>query len=91
MKLLNILSDFFARPAEETAGEVPEGACPNCWGHYEYDGQIRKVARDRQVDVANGVMRYAFIEDFVVNHIDGIRLRNGPHGRTCPTCNSSPS
>ena len=48
MSLLDTLSAFFARPAKQTAAEVPEGACPNCWGHYEYDGEIRKVARDRQ-------------------------------------------
>tara|TARA_B100000029_G_scaffold367066_1_gene360492 strand:+ start:323 stop:598 length:276 start_codon:yes stop_codon:yes gene_type:complete len=86
MSLLETLSAFFSRPAEDTAGEVPEGACPNCWGHYEYDGEIRQVARDRQVDVNNGEERYAFIQDFVVNHVDGIRLRDGEQGRTCPRC-----
>ena len=86
MNLLETLSAFFARSAEETAGETPDGACPNCWGRYEYDGEIRKVARDRQIDVNNGVERYAFIQDFVVNHIDGIRLRHDDRGFICPKC-----
>jgi hypothetical protein len=64
MSLLDTLSAFFSRPAEETADEAPEGACPNCWGRYEYDGEIREIARDRQIDVNNGAERYAFIQDF---------------------------
>ncbi|MDA1092987.1 MAG: hypothetical protein O3A25_06935 [Acidobacteria bacterium] len=55
-------------------------------GRYEYDGAIRKVARDRQLDVSNGRERYAFIRDFVVTHIDGIRLRKDDEGDVCPTC-----
>ena len=86
MSLLDTLSAFFSRPAEETTAEVPAGACPNCWGHYEYDGEIRKVARDRQIDVNSGRERYAFIQDFVVNHIDGIRLRDDDKGWVCPKC-----
>jgi len=38
------------------------------------------------VDVNNGEERYAFIQDFVVNHVDGIRLRDDDQGRTCPRC-----
>ena len=86
MSLLDTLSAFFSRPAEETADDVPEGACLNCWGRYEYDGEIRQIARDRQVDVNNGVERHAFIQDFVVNHIDGIRLRSDDRGYICPKC-----
>ena len=80
MSLLDTLSAFFSRPAEETAADA------NCWGRFEYDGEIRQIARDRQVDVNNGVERYAFIKDFVVTHIDGIRLRNDDHGQVCPKC-----
>lgn len=86
MSLLDTLSAFFSRPPEETGDQVPDGACPNCWGRYEYDGEIRQVARDRQIDVNNGVERHAFIKDFVVTHIDGIRLRNDDQGHVCPRC-----
>ena len=84
MSLLDTLSAFFSRPADETADDAPDDACPNCWGRYEYDGEIRQVARDRQIDVNNGLERYAFIQDFVVTHIDGIRLRNDDHGARLP-------
>ena len=86
MSLLETLSAFFSRTAEETADDAPQGVCPNCWGRYEYDGEIRQIARDRQIDVNNGLKRYAFIQDFVVNHIDGISLRSDEHKQVCPKC-----
>lgn len=86
MSIIDRLSEFFARPADETAGQAPGDVCANCWGVYEYDSKIREIARDRQIDVTNGVERYSFIKDFVVNHIDGIRLRDEGLGSTCPNC-----
>lgn len=89
MNLVDTLSAFFARPAEETIGVTPDELCPNCWGRYEYDGEIRKVAKDRQVNINNKAERYAFIQDFAVNHVSGIRLKNEPSGdQFCPTCHT---
>jgi len=84
VSLIDRLSAFFSRP--DAGGDVPEGVCPNCWGQQEYDGQIRQVIRDRQVDVSNDEARHAFIKDFVVTHIDGITLKNN----ACPACGSVP-
>ena len=86
MSLLDTVSAFCSRAAEETADDAPEGACVNYWGRYEYDGEIRQIGRDRQIDVNNGVERYAFIQDFVVTHIDGIRPRHDDRGWVCPKC-----
>jgi hypothetical protein len=36
--------------------------------------------------VNNGLERHAFIQEFVVNHIDGIRLRDDDKGWVCPKC-----
>jgi hypothetical protein len=82
MSLLDSLSAYFRRPAAETAEEAPEGVCPNCWGLQEFGGEVREIIRDRQVDVNNGEARHAFIQDFVVMHIDGIKLKNN----ACPRC-----
>ena len=86
MSFVDTLIRFFARTPEETRGATPAGACPNCWGHMEYDGQVRAAARDRNVDLVNGRDRQTFVQQFVTEHIDGIRLRKGPSGATCPTC-----
>jgi hypothetical protein len=42
--------------------------------------------RDRQIDVNNHEANYAFIQDFVVTHLDGIRLKKGANSLDCPTC-----
>lgn len=41
---------------------------------------------DKQIDVNNHDANYAFIQDFVVNRIDGIKLKKGNNGFECPTC-----
>ena len=80
------LTAFFRKPKEETRDAHPAGTCPNCWGRYEYDGEIRDAARDHQVDVNNHRENYAFIQNFAVTHVSGIRLREGPKGKYCPAC-----
>ncbi len=65
---------------------APVGVCPNCWGKQEYDNEIRDMVEDPQIEVNAGSRKYAFIQDFVVNHIDGIRLRSAISGLECPRC-----
>ena len=86
MSFIDTIAAFFRRPAEETRDEVPEGACPNCWGRFEYDNVVREMIKDRQVNVLNNEEHYAFIQAFVVEHIDGIKLKNTNHGLECPRC-----
>ncbi|MFT5680812.1 MAG: hypothetical protein ACI8RZ_001718 [Myxococcota bacterium] len=86
MAFLDTVVAFFRRPAEDTADEVPEGACPNCWGRLEFDGKVRQAMVDRQISVNNGEAHYAFIQAFVVKNIDGIRLKDSARGPTCSKC-----
>lgn len=89
MSLLDTLVDFFSRSPDDTRGDTPDGLCPNCWGRDEYDGQVRDVAKDRQINVNNHQERYAFIQQFVVNHVDGIRLKNHGGRTVCDTCKAN--
>jgi len=84
--MIEKLIAFFSRSKAETEHEAPEGYCPNCWGTQEYDDQIREMYRDKQIDVNNHQSNYAFIQDFIVTHIDGIRLKKGASSLECPTC-----
>lgn len=77
--------DFFKKPVEETAGKTPQGLCLVCWGYQEYDKKIRKLYKDKQIDVNNHRDSYLLIQDFVVQHIDGIRLKEGDTA-PCPIC-----
>ena len=83
--MIDKLISFF-KLKEETTGKTPEGLCPNCWGKQEYDGIIRDMYEDKQIDVNNHQANYAFIQDFVVNKLDGIKLKKGNNSFECPTC-----
>lgn len=86
MNLTDTLLEFFGKTKEETSKEVPEGLCPNCWGKQEYDNVIRELYKDKQIDVNNHKAHYAFVQDFIVNRVDGIRLIKGTSSSECPTC-----
>lgn len=84
--MIEQLISFFKKNKSETANSCPDGLCPNCWGEQEYDGKIREMYIDKQIDVNNHDANHAFIKDFVVKRIDGIQLRKGNDGMQCPTC-----
>jgi len=84
--MIEKLISFFKKPVSEAINESPEDVCPNCWGKQEYDHEIREMYKDKQIDVNNHEANYAFIQDFVVTHIDGIKLKKGNNSFECPTC-----
>lgn len=86
MSIIDSLLGYFKQNPEADSAAVPEGLCPNCWGKQEYGDTVRTMYRDKQIDVNNHSANYAFIQDFVVNHVDGIRLKKGNNGYQCPTC-----
>ena len=86
MGFIEIIANFFSKSKDETKDQVPVGACPICWGEQEYDGQIRELYKDKQIDVNNHKVNHAFIQEFVVTRLDGIRLKKGNNGHECPTC-----
>ena len=82
----NFFSNLFRSKKEDEFDSAPEGVCPNCWGDQEYDDVIRKKYKDVQIEVNNKESKHAFIQDFVVTHLDGIKLKSAVHGTECPTC-----
>ena len=84
--MIEALIKIFKKPAIETKDKTPEGYCPNCWGKQEYDNIVREMYEDKQIDVNNHSSNYAFIQDFVINKIDGIQLKKGNNSFECPTC-----
>ncbi|MEO9512197.1 MAG: hypothetical protein ABJN84_13460 [Flavobacteriaceae bacterium] len=81
----SLKSLFSKRP--DVFDEVPIGACPNCWGDQEYGNVIRKKYKDLQININNHSSKHAFIQDFVVTHLNGIQLKSKVNGLECPTCN----
>ncbi|NND77478.1 MAG: hypothetical protein HKN39_04790 [Flavobacteriales bacterium] len=66
--------------------EAPVGVCPNCWGKQEWDNKYIELAKDKQIDVNNKAQDHAFIQEFVVNHLDGIKLKKERDYYHCPQC-----
>ena len=75
MSLINTLVTFFKRPKEQTRNKTPEGLCPVCWGYQEYDHKVRKLFKDKQIDINNHKDSYMLIQDFVVHELEGIKLK----------------
>ena len=86
MSLIKSLTDYFKKNPTNKTEEAPDGICPNCWGEQEYDKRIRVMYEDKQIDVNNYKANHAFIQDFVINKIDGIKLIKANSGYNCPTC-----
>ena len=76
------------QPLFEEEELVEVEVCPNCWGKQEWDNQFLEVIEDRQVDVNNKYenTRKAFIQKFVEDHVDGIRLKKDGDHLKCPAC-----
>ncbi len=88
MSFAQRLLDHLLTPQADRATDQAPGTCPNCWGHQGWDGKIRDLFADKQIDINNHKESHAFIQDFVVNHIDGIRLKKGNDGFACPHCHT---
>lgn len=49
--------------------------CTLFWGRQNYDGKIRDLLKDRQIDFNNHRYCYAFIQQFVKVNITGFKLK----------------
>lgn len=85
MDIVKTIVDFFKKPEEETINEAPEGVCSLCWGFQEYDGKIRQLYKDKQVDVNNHENSYMLIQKFVKENVDGYQIKDGVV-HVCPNC-----
>jgi len=83
---MKIIKKIFKKKIQDEFTKAPEGVCPNCWGDQEYDSVVRDKFKDTQIDVNNGDAKYAFVQDFIVTHLKGIKLKSTVTGSECPSC-----
>ena len=83
---MTFFKKLFKKKIKDEFTETPEGVCPNCWGDQEYGNVVREKFKDTQIDVNNHKAKFAFIQDFVVTHMTGIKLKSTVTGTECPTC-----
>ncbi|MBT8196753.1 MAG: hypothetical protein HKO56_00735 [Bacteroidia bacterium] len=88
MSLVENIIGYFSKKQKGEDVKAPEGLCPNCWGKQEWDGKYIQLAEEKQIDVNNHAANHSFINEFVVSHLDGIRLKKEEQYYHCPTCSA---
>lgn len=88
MDIIDKLISFFQKPKEDTKNDTPEGLCPVCWGHQQFDGKIRVLLEDKQIDINNHKIARPFFEEIITKHVDGVKLKEAVT-IPCPDCNNS--
>ncbi|MEL0650840.1 hypothetical protein V6246_05360 [Algibacter sp. TI.3.09] len=83
---MNFIKQLLGKGKEKDINDLSKGYCPNCWGHQEYDNLIREKYEDAQISVNNHSANYAFVQNFMVTHLNGIKLKSTVKGTECPTC-----
>lgn len=92
MELFSKISELFGKKKISifvSNEEIIEaGACPNCWGRNEYDRHYKEYVYDQKKSNINHDRqgKKAFIQQFVEDHITGIRLKKNGNQLSCPTC-----
>ncbi len=59
---------------------------PNAWGHQKYSGDYLQISIDKERDTNNNLDSYGTLRDFVIRHIDGIKLKNKQKITYCKNC-----
>lgn len=59
---------------------------PNAWGHQNYSGKYLQVSVDKQKDVNNKLARYGTLREFVIRHIEGIKMKGNKSIDFCKNC-----
>jgi hypothetical protein len=83
---MNFLKKLLGRSSKGQLKEITQSVCPNYWGDQEYENVIREKYKDPQIDVNNHEANYAFVQDFIVTHLNGIKLKSTATGGQCPRC-----
>lgn len=59
---------------------------PNAWGHQRYEGKYLKVSVDKQKDVNNKLDNHGTLRDWVIRHIEGVKLKDKSQVDFCKNC-----
>ncbi|MBL4593145.1 MAG: hypothetical protein JKX68_04920 [Flavobacteriales bacterium] len=75
--MIRAVIKFIRKSSFQIIKQPLDEVCLPCWGYQEYDGTVRDLHWDKQIDVNNGISKHTFIQHFVVTHLQGIKLKRG--------------
>ncbi|MCB0460651.1 MAG: hypothetical protein R2821_05275 [Flavobacteriaceae bacterium] len=81
----NLKAYFKKKENNETTGKAPEGVCPNCWGHQNWEGEYYSFMKGQKGNPSEETYNN-FIAD-VARKLDKITIN--PNTYTCETCKVS--
>jgi hypothetical protein len=85
MSLIGNIKNYFTKKVNnQSAGDAPEGICPNCWGKQEWDGEFYELMKGNKNEKRDETYNN-FINKVVESNIDGISIHKDTY--TCKTCN----
>lgn len=85
MDIIDNITNYLKDETNDKEASSPEGTCPICWGQQNYDGKIREMLVDKQIDINNHKASYMMIQDFMKQNVDGVKLKEGVI-TDCSTC-----
>jgi hypothetical protein len=85
MDIIDNIVDYFKNKGENNEDPSPKGTCSVCWGYQQYDGKIRELLEDKQIDINNHKDTYMIIQEFMKEHVEGVKLKEGVVTE-CPNC-----
>tara|TARA_B110000240_G_C13477373_1_gene443736 strand:+ start:1361 stop:1636 length:276 start_codon:yes stop_codon:yes gene_type:complete len=87
MNLLKSFKKFLEKKDNSTEG--PEGFCPQCWGRQEYEGKFYEAVYKEKINTKNLASKQGWINAYVKQNLEGIKLEAANGIKGCPSCNLS--
>jgi hypothetical protein len=86
-KLVESIKNYFSKKEKgEETGAAPEGMCPVCWGHSEWDGEYYELKKDKH-SVPGSDVYESFISKIVDKHVATTHKHEDKY--ICTTCNKA--
>ena len=82
----NIKTYFSKKDKGEETKSAPEGTCPICWGHNEWDGQYYKVIKDKHLKPGEDIYE-SFISKIVDQHVKTTHKHENKY--ICTSCDKA--
>jgi nitrous oxidase accessory protein NosD len=87
MSLIGNIKNYFTKKVNnQSAGDAPEGICPNCWGKQEWEGEFYTLNKGNKL-VGYDQTYNNFINKIVEKNVSGISINEDTY--KCETCEIS--